>query len=515
MKQIAVKLIIFILCIALLVGCQATPEQPVVVQKDFEQMIEKGMEQSSSATPMPDTGLSYAELCAHYGVPKRFQTTITEGELTINCDVEIELPNVTVLPMARVEAGRFSQDRVYALWGALCGDTQMYITPEVMSKAYYEQEIIKIRAQLASETNEDIIDTLESVIDMLEDNYEKAPESIDLVPADGTLQTQEVKHEKTDAASGSMTMLYATSDVNSKDGGMRFNVANDIDYTDTSVYSFEDEQGNLHVIAPRSGSHIEFSRDGSTTNDGAYDRGTTLADVTALSLSGGEVENCLLSTTPKRAREIVEQLLSQAQMDDMMIDTVALYSSKRDWGGDPCAPEDTEPEKHAYIFRLLRQINGVKTESTHDSSETSMDEMAYGKEWWYERLTIVVDDDGIANLSWMGPLEVTEVLTNDAAIRPWSDIAQVFEKMIVVKSEIYTDHELKNTIDVTHASLSLQRIMERDSFTTGLLVPVWNFYGTVTSVYGDEAPCTTEREYYPLISINAIDGSVIDVGKGY
>ena len=71
------------------------------------------------------------------------------------------------------------------------------------------------------------------------------------------------------------------------------------------------------------------------------------------------------------------------------------------------------------------------------------------------------------------------------------------------------------TIDVTHASLSLQRIMERDSYTTGLLVPVWNFYGTITYEQTDGEPLDLQSGHTPLISINAIDGSVVDVDKGY
>ena len=62
--------------------------------------------------------------------------------------------------------------------------------------------------------------------------------------------------------------------------------------------------------------------------------------------------------------------------------------------------------------------------------------------------------------------------------------------------------------------------MERDSFTTGLVVPVWNFYGATTmtkklSAEGEDIAFVQDMGYIPLISINAIDGSVIAVQQGY
>jgi hypothetical protein len=57
--------------------------------------------------------------------------------------------------------------------------------------------------------------------------------------------------------------------------------------------------------------------------------------------------------------------------------------------------------------------------------------------------------------------------------------------------------------------------MERDSYTTGLLVPVWNFFGTSTSQRDGREPNVSDQGDYPFMTINAIDGSVIDIGKGY
>jgi hypothetical protein len=525
------RVVLIILPILLLAaGCQTTPDEPVVIGKDLEQMIEKGMSESVETPAPSEPAMDYAALCAHYGVPERFSATIAKGKLTICCDVAVELPEATALPMARVEAGRFSQEQVYALFHTLCGDTPMVLMPQEWDKTYYEQKILDIQAQMATATEASIVDSLKSVIDDFRKKHEAAPAHIDIVSSDGTLQTMDVEHDNTDAASGTKSYLDATADPYNMDNtAMLFSVNNDTHYANTSTYSFEDDDGNLQVIAPRSGSRLVFQREGNSIDFGQQGAGSALADVTALSLTGGAVDDCTLNTTPQQARKTVEQLIAQAGLDDMVIDRVTLYTSRnKELGADleQLAQQGVDisalmggPETQAYVVRLLRQVSGVKVESTHDSSETSMDQVSYSKEWWYEALTVAVDDKGIANLFWTGPLDITETLTENTAILPWSDIQNVFEKMMPIQYASFIDFDTDVRMDITRVSLSLQRIMERDSFSTGLVVPVWNFYGTTTmskQVSEEETYTnTTDSGYRPLLCVNAVDGSVVDVGQGY
>ena len=325
-------------------GCQSTPEQPVVRQKDLAQMIEKGMA-ASDRRPTEQKYEDYSARCAFFGVPEHYQTVINKQGVEIHADVAIELPEVAALPMARVEAAKFSQEQVYALFHALCGDTQMYVVPPVWNKAYYEQQILKWQAKIADETDETLIGFYHGFIDDLKNKYEAAPETVDIVLSDGTLQTRYITHANTDAASGTQTYLAASSDPRDEQGGtMQFYVSNDIDYANTEIYSYKDESGDgIYVIAPRSGSQMDFNRD---NDDVQYGRqGTALADVTALSLSGSAAGGCLMRTTPRQARDTVEKLVANAGLGDMIIDRVNLYSNKE----APPSPESIAYlEQHGY-----------------------------------------------------------------------------------------------------------------------------------------------------------------------
>ena len=73
---------------------------------------------------------------------------------------------------------------------------------------------------------------------------------------------------------------------------------------------------------------------------------------------------------------------------------------------------------------------------------------------------------------------------------------------------------LGKEINIDRVTLTYSRISEKDSFDTGLVVPVWGFRGTskdflVSEGYGMNPTYSTQ------MAINAIDGSVIDSILGY
>lgn len=174
-----------------------------------------------------------------------------------------------------------------------------------------------------------------------------------------------------------------------------------------------------------------------------------------------------------------------------------------------------------YIISFFREVNGVIV--TTDEGSSYVDD-AWGKQWMYERLSISVCADGIYSVEWFSPHEITDVFTEDSALLPFSDIVNVFKLMFRVTHEPQDDpvkprtdgldSRVRHDYTIERAVLSLRRIMERDNVESGLLIPVWDFYGYETITYAD-GKALTMPDVYSMLTINAVDGSIIDVKKGY
>ena len=71
------------------------------------------------------------------------------------------------------------------------------------------------------------------------------------------------------------------------------------------------------------------------------------------------------------------------------------------------------------------------------------------------------------------------------------------------------------SIQVTKIQLGLVRVAQQGDVGAGYLVPAWIFYGVIDvddRIYKDGYGYDG---YESILTINAIDGSVIDLSKGY
>ena len=151
------------------------------------------------------------------------------------------------------------------------------------------------------------------------------------------------------------------------------------------------------------------------------------------------------------------------------------------------------------------------------SSESST-VLEYAQPWLFEKLRIFVDGEGIRFLLWNSPSSLEEVVTENTAMLPFEDIQSIFEKMmpIVDNPHIVTSSEWTSDIYIHEVRLGLMRVTERDIGQSGLLVPVWDFLGHSERVHVDEEPIIEGQSgYTSMLTINAIDGSIIDRLAGY
>lgn len=510
------RILSVLLACLFLAACVPTPDEPIVIGKDNEAMIEK-----AKATDAPaSAGTALRE---QLGCPEIFTVAYTDEtkKIPIIGDAEVILPDTDGVPLLYVEADRFRQETVYAFFNRLCGDVAMYEYPTETPKyaiqnqiEAYTKEIDELRAKGVTDDSIDLRWRLDDLKN-LQKAYVNAPDEVTLIPSDGTLHQTEMtfggKQRGTEEALSVLSEPFTSS------GGKRFSVRNDADYEDNGVYTYQDEAGNTQGFYPRSGSILFYSRFSS-----AASLSFRITDVTSESLSGDAVhlpeftipgwdepEALLLSVTPREAKEEAEALLKDLGVADMRFDSIALYTNRREIMEEYENVEEARakctPERQAYAIRFLRNVSGVPVEGYFGASVSTVDGVEYGREWSYEMLEIMVDDDGIVSLHWVGPLKTAEIETVRAKLLPFSEIERIFTKMLPIKYfQINADADY--TIRLDRVRLCLWRILDRDSYTRGILAPVWCFYGSVNS---------GEAEQVPILIINAVDGSIIDPYQGY
>lgn len=157
------------------------------------------------------------------------------------------------------------------------------------------------------------------------------------------------------------------------------------------------------------------------------------------------------------------------------------------------------------MFKFVRTINGVKL--FNKGFKFVEDDAAHVKKVWPKECIIVkINDDGIVGFDYNAPIEITETVVDQANMQSFEKVKEVFEKMVLVANASKFDVEKK--MSVKRVMLGYERISEKDSFDTGLLVPAWDFQGSGAgnsmNVYNGS-----------ILTINAIDGSIINRELGY
>ena len=157
----------------------------------------------------------------------------------------------------------------------------------------------------------------------------------------------------------------------------------------------------------------------------------------------------------------------------------------------------------------------------------------------YERIMVIVDDSGIANVIWNGNMEIGAILNENVSLLPFEEIVARATEQLKVQNAYLTEsdrpeglvREERRDITITRAELKYMYVRQRNSLDF-MTIPVWDFYGVSTTYYNhDDVDAfnrdhpqedwsmpyedTSEYYYYEYATINAIDGSAVSRILGY
>jgi hypothetical protein len=446
-----------------LAACQQTPENPLIVGKDIDNMIDKAAENPVAT----DSG---NDLRALLEAPERLLLDAKgqKGNLSIHIDADVIVPHTASMPVARVTKGQFSEEDVKNLYNALIGAGKSISPDSSPQSAYYLQKVQEFREMKKNGDRNDKYmseEEIDRAIQELMEQAASAPDSYKYIEPDFSFK------ENKDTSAGPLgpyARLYFTPD----------------DNMISEIYIVQDLYGM--------GAYAEYVRD---------------------KYSVDPTEPVQLTTSQEDAERLALDTIAQLGLSDFV------RTGERESSESINATSGFHPGSGLYEFMFTRAINNAPITYTDDDGLTTVHE-AYFKPWMYEKIRIFIDDDGVCYLKWNSPYEVKEIVSEASSMLPFSDIQDVLVKMLPIKYDYMdTDEFYSNKMNITEIRLGLMRITEKNVGDSGLLIPVWDVFGTLTLTGQPGKPNPEEGEqsyaYTSFITINAIDGSIIDRELGY
>lgn len=501
-------------------ACQKSPDSSIVVNKDLDNLIDEAQNTGSGTVDVGSIAENY----------DTYQVTLQDESLgvTVNVDAKVDIPTTDQMSVIRVAQTSITQEFLTKVQEELVQGETLYdgAALEVRTKRDIELEIQGMRDILNESADEDI-SYMQEEIDQLQEEYETAPTEIsfDDYKSDGQIHSVEELYQSeiqknqdgyyswkydlnpngeiyygvSDGANGNYLSLYVQNDEN---------YGNSLSFRkDTHGYSF--------VSFP---SHVDLEEANIGTSNLAWRADESIPDNVKLGF-GGDVEFVEITDEPvsisqEQAIETAEAFIDKMELGDFQYYDGGLYNEVQDIRYQNDFGDTAQVYRKQYILTYMRNIDGAfvtfESASKHEEGWNGGD---YVKKFWApEVIQFRINDSGIIGFDYIAPLEMVETVVEQSNMKTFDEVKETFETMVVAANAQDVDMELGEqnsvTIEIDRVVLGYARISEADRYDTGLLVPVWDFKGTRTDAYG-------QQSYGSILTINAIDGSIVDRTLGY
>ncbi len=526
-------------------ACQKSPESSIVVNKDMDNLIDEAQNGENGIVNVDEVAEAYDS----------YQVSLSNESLgvTITGEAKVDIPKTDQMSVLRVKQSPITQELLDKVKQELVQGETLYDERifGILTRSEVEQ---MLQSERNSAANEDALEEerqwAQERVDILQELYENAPLERDWerFPSDGQIHTGEELYGEASGYKDQQAEVWFRHE-------QRWDPSEEI-YAACSNGKDGRYIGLWVLNNPDRGNFLRYRLNRSGLVEGVNSVAHTPADLDAV--ERGVEQNWMASPVWKADSEQVPQFVKEmvsekttfyktedadatlsekeaVEMADAFLETIGLdgfayYSGglfyEANWFDDLDGQvEDDDYNRYGYqklyILSYMRNIDGAFT--TYDPEMKLYGDFVgdkfVKKEWLTENIEIRINDDGIVGFDYNAPLEVTETVVEGASMKSFDEIKSTFETMAAIQNadpnlEYYQSNggePTPVTIEVDRVVLGYARISEADSFDTGLLVPVWDFRGTVTL----NTDYNSQSNYCSILTINAIDGSIIDRSLGY
>jgi hypothetical protein len=469
------KLLLILLSLVLLAACQPTPEEDAVISKREDNTT------SAAVIDKAQTATEYRE-------------TLTENGVTIEFSASVTAPDGDRLPSYALSAAGFSEEQLPVIVKALFGDEPIYESGEPTKEELYPQLLAALEKleEVKSNPNayEGGIQSFQDDVNELQAAYNAAPDSDTLVQKTAVFATSDEDHSGVFGCRGKGgKSTYATLFVN------------------TPIGTGSEEKAFLIYQNPERHVGISFAK---------------------------EVNPILTVPDPvvsqAEAVRIATGLVERMGVTEYRVAGCEPGVRKDPYTGWYEADSDETP----FLVFFTRCMDGMQvTFDAHEYAESNFGE-AYAEPMPYERLTVGVDSKGVCSVFWNGPVTIGNCIEENCKILSVDQAAQQAAKYLSflypvsdaindsnTEGQAQSQEQLSRgsvqtvTVKVDRIVLGWMQVREGSSVKNSRLVPVWDFFGTVTREYQNGETVVTDPGLMSLLTLDAQTGARIDRVHGY
>ncbi len=515
MKKFLIMLLAGItLCMS---ACQQTPENPVVISKNdgtLESVI------YGDAAPL-----------GKYEAPETWQEEFENGLLKIRINANISVPDVDAYPVYRVTPGDITDEDALAFVKACVGDEPMYKYGNLRTKQVVMDEILEFQRYL-----EDAEIRFKKYIE----NGELTQEAYDVSKKDNELRLLQLQEDYKNAPDEPELELIENLQFEIKESGDAVS-GNDKWYEIDSIS--KDLKKLFYITKDMPNARNEY---GAALHQRKYYKSNLSEDGGEFDIRSQDIEKNYnnddieeMNTTYEQARKISDDFVKNNLKYENYNCFISAYQryipsqySDDEWYLTLEKKNDDKPRR--YVFVYTPTIDNIPVQFYTYSNINAVNVQPF---WDQNVVAIIVDDAGILSATEISSLAIHEKLTSNASLISFDKVQDICRKHILMNLNYNDEHENKAMNDhpyevevaINDIRLGYVKMREKDnvSGTEGILVPVWMFYGMQTNKYKSQSSTENwaldennnkvfkDDFMCPCFCINAIDGSIIDLSKGY
>ena len=200
-----------------------------------------------------------------------------------------------------------------------------------------------------------------------------------------------------------------------------------------------------------------------------------------------------MELTLEEAVSLAQSTMSELGVEDMILAEYSIVGSS---------------QEQAYQLNFIKSVNGIGIldYQTHMMNQQEGEDSIVAPFLKPEKVDICINDDGVLEFRLSGGIKMGDIINENVGILSIGEIKDIFKEQVFYSYYASGDNPLVINVERIEMGYFIQSIKDHQGYFRA--IPVWDFLATETAYEGDSYT-------YSVLTINAIDGTIINRSLGY